>query len=285
MTNLFSDSKNRPRNPIKIDNIPFSATRDFYFFLMELTWPRLFLLILACFFMINIIFGSLFFIDPLALSTNDKSWWNHFFFSVQTFSTIGYGTISPISFYANILVSIEAALGLISSAMITGIVFAKFSRPKARILFSKPLLINNHNSKRVLSLRVGNSRANDLVDTNLTITVLIEEKSEEGVYLRRMKDLKLERSRSPFFSLSWTIFHIIDETSPLYNLIDTRADSSVIAFTALLIGHDGTYSQTIYGKHTYYPDDLIYDKYFVDVIEIKPDGSLIIDYNKFHQVQ
>lgn len=274
------NTKNLKRSMVA--NQPVSKTRDFYFFLMELTWPRLFLLIVLAFIVINIIFGTLYFQSPSSLSMSDKTWWNCFFFSVQTFSTIGYGTISPISFYANILVTIEAALGLISSAMIAGIVFAKFSRPKARILFSKPLLINNYHGKRVLNFRVGNSRANDLVDTNITITALIEERTPEGVLLRKMSDLKLDRSRSSFFSLSWTVFHVIDETSPLFGIIEPEPHISIIAFTTLLIGHDGTYSQTIYAKHTYYPEDIMYDRYFVDVIHQQPDGRMAVDYNKFH---
>ena len=139
-----------------------NIARDLYYFLIQLSWKKFFGLILFLFLLINIIFSNFYYFSPNSLNIQHPSWWDCFFFSVQTFSTIGYGVISPQSFAANIFVTFEAALGLISSAIITGIVFSKFSKPKARILFSKNILIQTINHKKVLSFRVGNHRANDL---------------------------------------------------------------------------------------------------------------------------
>ncbi len=263
-----------------------NIARDLYYFLIKLSWKSFFGLILFLFLFINIVFASLFYFSPNALNIGTASWWDCFFFSVQTFSTIGYGTLSPQSFLANIYVTFEAALGLISSAIITGIVFSKFSKPKSRIMFSKNILVQTINGKRVLSFRVGNHRANDLVDVEMIVTALIQEVTSEGIKIARMKEIKLHRNRSPFFSLSWMIFHSLDENSPLSSLINSnQIDSSLISISTLLIGHDGTYSQTIYAKNFYESKDFVFDRYFEDVINLDRSKKNVVDYSKFDQLK
>ncbi|PIP89901.1 MAG: ATP-sensitive inward rectifier potassium channel 10 [Bdellovibrionales bacterium CG12_big_fil_rev_8_21_14_0_65_38_15] len=263
-----------------------NIARDLYYFLIHLSWKRFFGLIFFLFLFINIFFANLFYFAPNSLNLENPSWWDCFFFSVQTFSTIGYGVLSPQSFLANILVTFEAALGLISSAIITGIVFSKFSRPKSRILFSNNILVQKINNKKVLSFRVGNQRANDLVDVEMIVTALIQEVTEEGIKIARMNELKLLRNRSPFFSLSWMIFHPLDEHSPLSKLIENnQVDSSLISISALLIGHDGTYSQTIYAKNMYSKEDIVFDRYFEDVINVNKANMNVVDYSKFNQLK
>lgn len=263
-----------------------NIARDLYYFLIKLSWKKFFGLIFFLFISINTLFASLYYIVPNALSLQSASWWDCFFFSVQTFSTIGYGVLSPHSFFANILVTLEAAMGLISTAIITGIVFSKFSRPKSRILFSKQILIQTMNNKRVLSFRVGNHRANDLIDVEMIVTALIQEKTPEGVQISRMNELKLQRNRSSFFSLSWTIFHELDEHSPITKLINNQEiDSSLISISALLIGHDGTYSQTIYAKNYYDRSDFVFDRYFEDVISPNKFNQNIVDFSKFSELK
>ncbi len=269
---------------VKNSQQPF--IRDIYFYLMVQSWIKIFIFIFLIFIAINIAFGSVYFFLPNALSMTNAGWWDCFFFSVQTLSTIGYGVMAPTSFYAHLVVSLQAGFGLLFTALVTGIVFSKFSRPSSKILFSKPILINNHNSQRVLTFRVGNTRGNDIVDASITVSALVEELSEEGTVLRRIKELKLERSRSPFFSLSWVVFHIIDESSPLYDLIKSNSiDPKLVSIACLLIGHDGNYSQTVYSRHSYYPENFMFDRHFKDVLTNLPDRSIEIDFEHFHSLK
>ncbi len=273
------------RNKVHVKNSKQPLMRDIYYYLMINSWSRVFCIILFAFISINALFATLYFYLDNALSAPYFNWWDCFFFSVQTFSTIGYGAISPVSFQANLLVSLEAAVGLLFSALVTGIVFSKFSRPSAKIVFSRPILINNHHSKRVLSFRVGNTRGNDIVDASLSVSALIEEISPEGSSLRRIKELKLERSRTPFFSLSWVVFHVLDESSPLFDCFNSNSiDSKLISIACLLTGHDGNYSQTVYSRYSYYPEDFVFDKYFTDVLKNLPDKSIEIDFQYFHSL-
>lgn len=271
---------------VHVKNSKQPLMRDIYFFLMINSWTKVFIIIFFAFILINILFGSLFYLLSNSLSVSDPSWWDCFFFSVQTLSTIGYGAVSPLSFEANLIVSIEAGLGMLFTALVTGIVFSKFSRPSSKIMFSKPILVNNHNSKRVLTFRVGNTRGNDIVDASIIVSALIEEISPEGTKLRRIQELKLERSRSPFFSLSWVVFHTIDESSPLFNLINNNSiNSKLVSIACLLTGHDGNYSQTIYARHSYFPEDFVFDKYFKDVLTNISDRSIAIDFQYFHTLK
>jgi len=271
---------------VHVKNSRQSLMRDIYYFLMIQSWSRVFFLVFFSFIFINIIFGSLYYLFPNSLSLSDLTWWDCFFFSIQTLSTIGYGAISPASFSANIIVSIEASIGLLFTIFATGVVFSKFSRPLSKIVFSGPILINSHHGKKVLTFRVGNMRGNDIVDATIVVSALIEDNSPEGTSLRSIKDLKLERSRSPFFSLSWVLFHVIDEDSPLFELIQSNnIDSKLISIACLLTGHDGNYSQTIYSRHSYFPEDFVFDSYFKDVLTNLPDRSIEIDFQHFHSLR
>ena len=134
-----------------------------------------------------------------------------------------------------------------------------------------------------LSFRVGNARGNDVVDAQITVSLLIDEITPEGEHVRRIHDLKLARDRSPFFAFTWSIMHIIDEKSPLYGL--NLDNPQFISIMAVLMGHDGTYGQTIYARHMYTASDLKNKHRFVDVMRQRPDGQLIIDFHRFHDTQ
>ena len=180
--------------------------KDLYFILMQGTWLQLIVFIILAYLISNLFFASLYVQWPYAISEQRVvSFWDAFFFSIQTMSTIGYGLLHPSSLTSNIIVSIESAYGMIATAGITGVVFAKLSKPNAKILFSRNILDTVVNGHRVLCFRMGNIRGNDIVDARLNLSALIEEKTTEGQEIARIYDLKLQRDRSPFFRLSWTI--------------------------------------------------------------------------------
>jgi inward rectifier potassium channel len=258
--------------------------KDLYFFLMEGTWFRTFSIVLALFLILNLMFAGLYLIDPSGIAgTGDYIFWDAFCFSVQTMGTIGYGALHPNSVFVNTIVIAEAAVGLLFTALITGLVFAKASRPKASVLFSKVLTVSTRFGVPTLSFRVGNARGNDVVDAQITVSLLIDEITPEGEHVRRIHDLKLARDRSPFFAFTWSIMHTIDEKSPLYGL--DLDNPQFISIMAVLMGHDGTYGQTIYARHMYTASDLKNKHRFVDVMRQRPDGQLIIDFHRFHDTQ
>ena len=286
----YADKKEERRH-VDVGNairkgLPSEFRKDFYFYLMEGSWARFFIFSLSLYSLINLIFAGLYLLKPGSISYPNQieSFANAFFFSIQTISTIGYGTLSPITSYGNTIVTIQSAAGILFVALLTGLMFAKASRPKASIVFSNRLIITTRNKEKELMLRVGNARGNDIIEANINLSILVDEISEEGHHLRKVYDLALERHTTPFFSLSWTVIHKIDKNSPLYKVDLNSKNSPIIAILATLTGHDGTYGQTIYARNTYYLDDIRENVRFKDVLSQLPDGRIMIDFEKFHQI-
>jgi inward rectifier potassium channel len=208
-----------------------------------------------------------------------------FYFSVQTMSTIGYGGMAPISDYAHMLVTMEAACGILGATLITGLMFAKAARPQSSVLFSNVALVTNHDDERVMMFRVGNARGNDVVEATIRVSALVQKTTAEGRVMRSLVDLKLRRHTTPIFSITWSIFHEIDEESPFYGLTQESFDENIQAIIVIMTGHDATYAQTTHARHLYQPEDLRFDRQFVDVIHTLDDGNMLIDYDEFHHTK
>ncbi|CAM2007686.1 low temperature requirement protein A [Acanthopleuribacter pedis] len=265
---------------------PSNLRQDLFTYFMQASWIALFITIAVFFFLLNVLFAALYLMVPDTIANaRPDSFADAFYFSVQTMSTIGYGTLTPTSDYGHIIATIEAGVSWICVALVTGLIFAKASRPRHAVLFSEPILLTRHNSQPVLMFRVGNARGNDIIDASLNLTVLIDEVTDEGNHLRAVKDLKLTRSSTPFFSMTWLVIHPVDEDSPLFGLGPDQIAARVSAFCAVIVGHDGTYSQSVYARHTYYPEDVKADHTFVDVLSSLDDGRVVVDYHRFHQTQ
>jgi inward rectifier potassium channel len=200
-------------------------------------------------------------------------------------ATIGYGTISPQTPYAHAIVTVEAAFGILGVALVTGLMFAKASRPRASVLFSRPALIATYNRKPALMFRVGNAKGNEIIEATIHVSALIDVDSPEGLKFRRLHDLTLVRDMTPLFALSWTVIHVIDESSPLHGLDPESIDKRLVSIVCTMTGHDGTYSSTVHARHLYYPEDVRFGHRFVDVISFLPDGRPMVDYDVFHQTE
>lgn len=262
---------------------PSEMRSDMYFFFIRGSWIRLAAAFSFMFVLTNVFFAALYTLEADGITgTRPDSFADAFYFSVQTMSTIGFGNMSPVTGYSNAIVTLEAAVSIILVAVSTGLVFAKISRPRAGALFSRPMILTELHGQKNLIFRVGNARGNEVVDASLTVTVTMEELSPEGHHLRRLHDLELVRARSPMFLLSWTVMHVIDEHSPLASIDWTDPSSKVGTIVVTLIGHDGTYGQTIYARHSYHASDIRVGHRFVDTIHELEDGRLMIDYSKFH---
>jgi inward rectifier potassium channel len=207
-----------------------------------------------------------------------------FFFSVQTFSTIGYGGITPVSFFTNSVVSFQALVGMLSIGLTSGLFFIRFSRPSAKILFSDQILITRHRGKRNLVFRLANSRINTILNAQLNVTVMLDHKTEEGMNLRVLKDLKLTRSFNAVFFLNWIVTHEIDTESPFYNL--SHADLEALQFEVMVSfsGTDQTFSQSIHAGKVYGLNQIYYDRHFEDML-IRDGAVTKVDLDKISKLK
>lgn len=259
--------------------------RDTYARLLHISWPSLIFACLLGYAAINALFASLYLnFEPCIEGATPGSWWDAFFFSVQTISTVGYGGLKPQGTCGNALASLELLVGVLSIALVTGIVFTKFARPRAGVIFTDKAIIENWNGQPHLMFRLANARGNDIVAASLRVTVVLEERSAEGRVMRRLHDLQLVRDHTPILLMSWLVMHPIDAQSPLYgkSLEDFRKDD--IRIIANMTGMDGAFMQHIYLYHTYTYRDIVEQAYFADVIAPLPDGRYQLDLRKFNHV-
>ena len=235
------------------------AIKDVYHRALSVSWSRFLLDTVLLYLAANLIFAFLYYLcgpEGLSGTTGDTPWHrfsDEFFFSVQTFSTIGYGKIVPASFAANVVVTLESLAGLLGFALATGILFSRFSRPTARVIFSDVAVINSHEGVPSFIFRIANERLNQVVDAEISVVLSIAEKTKEGESYRTFYDLNLERKKSPIFILTWTVVHPITPDSPLYgrskeDLIDAQAEI-VVSF----LGLDETFAQTIHARFFLHP--------------------------------
>jgi len=265
---------------------PSELRRDVYFYFMEGTWRRFFVALMFFYIIVNVFFAALYVIQPGCIANaRADSFADAFYFSVQTFSTIGFGALSPATSYGNVVVVIEAAVGLLTVALATGVMLAKAGRPRTGVLFSSKMLAITRHGVPTLTFRVGNARGNEIVDANMSVTVLVDEITPEGEHLRRLHDLGLVRKRSPLFAVTWSVMHEIDEHSPLHGFPIDDLQRHVLRFIITMTGHDGIYGQTVYARHSYFPEDISTTHRFVDIISELPDGRMMVDYGKFHDIE
>jgi inward rectifier potassium channel len=181
-----------------------------------------------------------------------------------------------------VVVTLEAFTGVLVTALTTGLLFARFSRPTSRILFSKNALIATHEGKPTLMFRLANERSNRVVQASVRVSLLRFTTTLEGQSLRRLIDLKLTRSDSAMFAITWTVFHVIDESSPLFGATRESLDAEKAALVVTMIGIDDTLSQTVHARHAWNASEILFDRRFVDVITENADGSRTLDLTKFH---
>lgn len=274
-------SVDRIQNTIR-RGTPSELRNDLYAFFMSGSWTRLILVLVGAFLLSNVFFAGLYVLDPQSISGEQMTFGHAFFFSVQTMSTIGFGALHPGTPYGDVVVTIEAAFGLLGVALATGLMFAKASRPRTPVLFSESVIVTQRHGKPTLSFRLGNARGAEIVDASLSVAALIDDLSPEGHFMRALQDLKLERDRTPAFSLTWSVFHVIDEQSPLWGHDLSEEDGALQAIIVTMLGHDSVYGAASHARHIYDPADICEGQRFVDVIHELPTGQMLIDYTKFH---
>lgn len=262
-----------------------------YYSLIMMSWPRFMLLVTLAYVVANAFFALLYVLcGPHALQTVEgpdefSRYGKAFFFSIHTFATIGYGNIVPVGMAANVIVAVESLFGLLGLALATGLLFARFSRPTAKILFSDSAIIAPYNGTSAFEFRITNARKNQIIELGARV-LLSRFETVDGIRIRKYYQLKLEREKVVFFPLSWTIVHPIDESSPLYGSTQQELAASNAEFLILLTGIDETFSQTVHARSSYRAEELIWNARFSDVYVRDEEGHIVsVDMDRFHNVE
>ena len=258
---------------------------DFYHAVMRITWTSTLLLIAGCYVLVNALFAFGYLATGGIAHAEPGSFWDAFFFSVQTMGTIGYGSMYPETRGANFMVVGESIVGLILTALATGLVFAKFSRPTARVVFTKSAVISPMNGVPTLQLRIGNQRGNQIVGAEIRAVLSRTERTQEGKVFYRNLDLELSRAHAVSLSRSWTLLHVIDENSPLFGRSPEQAKTEEIEIEVSVLGIDDTFVQTVHASHRYFTHEIIWGARYADILSEADDGAVVLDIGKFDVVE
>jgi inward rectifier potassium channel len=292
---MSSRRSERRANPMRGRQAPFELRksgvarfdlRDRYHLLVAAPWPAFALAAFAIVMALNVIFALLYALRPGAvqnLATGDVA--HAFFFSLETLSTVGYGEMAPASLYGHVVASIEILIGMTFMAIFTGILFVRFSRPKAKILFPDTLVVTPHNGEPTLMVRIANGRLTMLTQALANLTVMMAETTQEGQFFRRVYDLALLRDNLPIFPLTWTLMHVIDEASPLYGLglEDLEARQARIFLT--IEARDAAIGARLHDVFGFEPQQIRFGMRYSDAIQASEAGSLVADISKLSQVE
>ncbi len=253
---------------------------------MTVYWPVFFGSAALIFVALNAVFAFLYFLgdQPIAnVPTNSPL--DFFYFSIETLATVGYGDMHPQTNYGHLVATVEIFTGMCFLAVMTGLIFARFSRPRARFVFAQHPVVSVHDGQPTLMIRVANARHNTISRANARLWLIRAERTKEGDQLRRFYELKLDRREHPMFVLSWMLFHSIDKDSPLHG---TTA-SDLAAADALLVlnlsGVDDSSAQQLYARQVYSFHDIRWRHRYRDITSVSPHGRFLLDYTKFHDVE
>jgi len=266
--------------------LPRRPWQDLYHLFMTMSWPRLFASYAGFFGLFNLMFAAAYQLQAHDVANlNPSDYWGRFFFSVETLATVGYGDMHPQTVYAHVIASIEIFTGMMSLALITGMMFARFSRPTARILFARHAVVRQFDGLPTLMLRAANARQNVIMEASAQLRLIRDETTQEGYRIRRIYDLPLRRSEQPVFLYGWSLMHAIDEASPLAGETAESLTASK-AFLLLTIGGiDETTGQMLMSRHEYHPPWIRWNHTFTDIFTPIGDGVDVLDYTKFHDVE
>jgi inward rectifier potassium channel len=255
--------------------------RDPYHFAVALTWRQFLATVLVIYLLVNVVFAALFWLVPGSVANaRPHNFGDAFFFSIETLATVGYGEMYPATLYGRVIAAIEIVCGFGFTAIVTGLTFVRFSRPRAKLVFAQNLVVATHNGKPTLMLRVGNARAGVLLDASAKMNVSLSATTQEGKLFRRAQELRLERAHLPVFPLTWTLMHVLDERSPLYGYDAARAIARHAQVFLTLEARDPTLATSVYDIRGYAPEDIRFGMRYVDAVTAADDGTLVADLTK-----
>lgn len=269
---------------VRVVGAPRTPLRDFYHALMRLSWPLTILFVAGGYSAINALFALGYLAVGGIANARPGSFADAFYFSVETMGTIGYGALYPESTGANLLMTLESTSSLVLTALATGLVFAKFSRPSAALMFSKGMAIAPRNGVPTLTFRVGNLRSNRIVEAQVRVALMRTEQTLEGETFYRLVDLTLTRDRILSLSRSWTVLHTIDAQSPLYGATPQTLAQQEVEFMVTVAGTDDIWMQNVHASHRYLHSDLVWGARLANVLSEQPN-ALVLDLTKFHELE
>jgi inward rectifier potassium channel len=270
--------------------LPFLRRFSTYHAMVRISWPRFYAIIVSAYLATNVLFAAAYLAcGPEALEGTARPHLGSraidcFFFSVQTIATIGYGRISPVGLAANVLVAVEAFVGLLGFAMATALAFARFSQPQAKVLYSRKAVIAPYRGGSALEFRVINERDGQLIEVEAKV-LFSRMEIHEGRRVRRFYTLPLERSKVTFFPIQWVVVHPIDDASPLLGTTSESLAASQAEFLILLSGIDEAFAQAVHSRSSYRFDEIVVGGRFVDMYEPSEDGVVRVDVSRFHEVE
>ncbi|TMA46577.1 MAG: ATP-sensitive inward rectifier potassium channel 10 [Deltaproteobacteria bacterium] len=260
---------------------PFS---DVYHHVLRAPWWLDLLALSGLFLLLNLVFAFAYLAVGGVEGARPGSLADHFFFSVQTMGTIGYGVMHPLSLGAEALVTAEVVVGVSLVALASGMLFAKFSVPRARMQFAEWATISPFDGVPTLMFRLGNERASQIIEATVRVVMVRTERTAEGVTYYRLRDLKLERDHSPAISRSWNLLHRIDDSSPLHGATPETFARDQVELMVTVVGIDETSAQSLHARHTYLDEQVRWGARHADMVSELPDGSLQLDMREFHRV-
>lgn len=262
---------------------PRNWSRDLYHLMIGMPWIYFVPLLGLVFFTLNIAFACVYWLHGNGIQgAHPGSFSDCFFFSVQTLATIGYGVMAPKGLFGNFMVCIEAYVGLMSFAMMSGLAFAKFSVPQSRVIFSRCMIMGQRDGLPALMFRMANARGNQIMEVRVNLTLALDQLTQEGEHLRRLVRLPLVVPESPIFALSFLATHLVDEKSPLHGLTQQQMEERNCEFIVTFSGIDDTLGQTVNGRTAYSAGDVRWGHRFADTIETDPSGLVTLDLTHFH---
>lgn len=272
---------------VKKTNVPFFAKVNFFHSLISMSWLKFFCVLLIGYIIVNLVFGSLYYIVGVEHLTGIKAaspldqFLEAFFFSAQTITTLGYGRVAPIGKSANVIAAVESMLGLLSFALATGMLYGRFSRPSAKITYSTKAVIAAYRNMNAFMFRIVNPQNNQLLEVEVNVTLSIR---QTGSIQRNFFSLKLERSKVAFLPYTWTIVHPIDEESPLYQLKEIDLIEKDAEFIIMIKAFDESFSQIVYSRSSYKGEELEWGQKFVSAIQPE-DNGMKIDVSKLSDTE
>jgi len=260
--------------------------------LLRISWPAFLGLVVVLYLVLNVVFGLGYWAcGPDALQGPSahmlgENFTRAFFFSVQTFATIGYGQIGPNGLAANLLVTVEALVGLMYQALATGLLLVRFVRPTAAILFSRHAVVAPYGRGRALEFRIANQRSNEIIELEAQVLFSSMEEDDRGGVVRHYVPLPLERNKVTFFPLSWTIVHPIDDASPLAKMTAEELTLKEAEILVLLSGVDETFEQPVHARSSYRADEIVWNARFQTMfLPMAPERHVIVDVTRLHEIE
>ena len=281
--------------PMRVANLAFDLhkrgvarfdLRDPYHLAVTLSWPAFFGLAFAAILALNLIFAVLYILRPDAVENlHPHDVIGAMFFSLETLATVGYGEMSPYSTYGHVVAAIEILTGMTFTAIFTGILFVRFSQPQARILFADKAVITPHNGQPTLMLRIANGRLTLLTHALARVAVMIAETSPEGNVFRRVQDLRLMRDEMPIFPLTWTLMHVIDETSPVFGMDAEQMEQTQTRFFVAVEAKDAAMGATVQALNTFMPGQVAFGMRYSDAVVVDDSGRVTADISRLSLIE